>query len=84
MIFFVFEAHRALDLGRGVDELAQWITGQRVIVAAAVYIVEAAGLGEVLLGVDAVEQEAFDLVGGIQGITVCLELLARVLLQDAA
>ena len=42
VIFFVLEAHGALDFGRGVDEVAQRVAGQRVIVAAGVHIFELA------------------------------------------
>ena len=43
VVLFVLEAHRALHFGGGVDEGAQRIAGQRVIVAAGVDVFELAG-----------------------------------------
>ena len=77
MVLLVLEAQRALHLGRGVDEGAQRIAGQRVIVAAGVHIVEALLLGKVLLRIHALEQEALNLVRGIQRVTVLGELFRR-------
>ena len=53
MVLLVLEAHRALHFGGRVDELAQRIAGQRVIVAAGVHVFELAGLVIMPLGVDA-------------------------------
>jgi hypothetical protein len=46
VIFLVLEAHRPLHLGGGVDELAQWIERQRVVVPAGVDELELACLVE--------------------------------------
>ena len=43
MVLFVLEAHGALHFGGSVDERAQRIAGQRVIVATGVDILELAG-----------------------------------------
>ena len=59
------EAHRALRLGRGVDEAAQRVARQRVVVAAGRDELELARLVVVALGVAALEQEALDLVGRV-------------------
>ena len=41
MIFFVLESHRALDVRRAIDERAQRIARERVIVSARVHVIEA-------------------------------------------
>ena len=46
VILLVLESHRALHFGRGIDEGAQRIAGQRVIVAAGVHVLELAGFGD--------------------------------------
>ena len=84
MVLLVLEAQRALHLGRRVDERAQRVAGQRVIVAAGVHVVEALLLEEVLLRIHALEQEALDLVRGVQRVAVLRELLLGKLLQHAA
>ena len=84
VVLLVLEAHRALHLGGDVDELAQRIAGQRVVVAALVDVLELAGLVVLALGVDAVEEEAFDLVGGVEGVAVLRELLVGEGLEQAA
>ena len=77
MVLLVLEAHRALHFGGGVDERAQRIAGQRVVVAAGVDVFELAGLVVAPLGVRALEQEAFDLVGGVQRVAFVLVQLCR-------
>ena len=42
VVLFVLEAHGALHFGGGVDERAQRIAGQRVVVAAGVHVLELA------------------------------------------
>ena len=84
MVLLVLEAHRALHFRCGVDERAQLIARQRVIVAAGVDVLELAGFGIVPLGVHALEEEAFDFVGGVQGVIVLLVLILGELLQYAA
>ena len=84
MVLFVLEAHRALYLCGGVDELAERVAGQRMIVAAVIDILEAAGLVEVALSIDAVEEEAFDLVGRVQGVAAGVVHLLGEALQHAA
>ncbi len=54
---------------------AQRIAGQRVIVAAGVHVFELAGLVVVPLGVYALEEEAFNLVGRVQRVAFVLEQL---------
>ena len=84
VILLVLEAHRALHFGGRVDELAQRIARQRMIVAARVDVLELAGLVIAALGVRALEEEAFDFVGGVQRVAILRELIVRVTLQDAA
>ncbi len=55
-----------------------------MVVAAGVDVVEAADGGEAALGIDAGEEEAFDFVGGVQGVAAFLELLFREGLEEAA
>ena len=51
VILLVLEAHGALHFSRGVDELAQRVERQHVVVAAGVDELELAGLVVALLGV---------------------------------
>jgi len=55
-----------LHFGRGVNELAQRIERQNVIVAASIDEIESTLLVEMLLRVFAGEQKALNLVGCIQ------------------
>jgi hypothetical protein len=73
VVLLVLEAHRALHLGRGVDEEAQRVARQRVVVAAGRDELELAGLVVAALGVAALEQEALDLVGRVEQVAVLLE-----------
>jgi len=52
VILLVLEAHRALHLGHGVNELAQRVAGERVVVAVGVDELELAGLVILALGVN--------------------------------
>jgi hypothetical protein len=70
VILFVLEAHRALHFSSGIDELAQRIERQRVIVAAGVDEIEAARLVELALGIRTGKEEAFNLVGGIERVAL--------------
>ncbi len=62
VVLLVGEAEGALHLRAVVDELAQRVAGQRVVVAAGRDELEAARLGVAALGVASLEQEALDLV----------------------
>src|SRR5262249_39039326 len=84
MVLFVLKAHRALDFGGGVDEDAQRVSGQRVIIAAGVDVLEPAGFVIASLGVGSLEEEAFDLVGRIGGIALLLMQAIGELLENAA
>ena len=75
MVLLVLETHGALHLGRGVDELAQRVQRQRVIVAAGGDELELASQVVCALGVLAREEEALDLAGRVEGVAVLLELL---------
>ena len=78
MVLLVLEAHGALHFGAAVDEQAQRIAGQRVVVAAGVDVLELAGLVIVPLGVRALEEEAFDFVGRVQRVAVLFVQALRV------
>ena len=84
VVLLVLEAHGALHFGGCVDELAQRIERQRVIVAAGVDELEFARLVVMLLGVVAGEEEAFNLIGGVQRVALFLVQLVGVGLQHAA
>ena len=73
VILLVLEAHGALHFGGAVDERAQGVAGQRVVVAAGVHVVELAGLVVVALGVGTLEEEALDLVGGVEGVALLVD-----------
>jgi hypothetical protein len=70
MVFYILEAHRALDFGDRVDECAQRIAGQRMIVAAGADVIEFVRLVEPLFGIDALEYEALDFVCRIERVAV--------------
>src|SRR5581483_1633592 len=84
MVFLVLEAHRALHLGRGINESTQRISGQRVIVPASVDVFEAVGFMEAPFGVSPLEQKSFDLVGRIECKTVAFVLLVGKLFEHAS
>ena len=72
VVFLVLEAHGALHFSRRVDERAQRIAGQRMIVAAGIDIFELAGFVIMALGVGAFEEESFDFVGGVERVALLL------------
>jgi len=84
VVFLVLEPERALDLGGGINEGAQRVAGERVVVAAGIDVVEPPGLGEVTLGVFARKEEAFDFVGGVKGVALFLVELVGIFLEHAA
>ena len=84
MVLFILEAHGALHFGGGVDESAQRIAGQRVVIAAGIDVFELAGFVIVALGVGALEEEAFDFVGGVERVAFFFVKLLGVAFQNAA
>jgi len=84
VVLFVLETHGALNFRRRVDELPQRVARQRVVVAAGVDVLELACLVIAPLGVGALEQKAFNLVGGVQRVAALIELRLREALQDPA
>src|ERR1019366_6506283 len=84
MVLLVLESHGALHFGGGVDESAQRIAGQRVIVAAGVDVIKLLGFMIMALGLDAVEEKAFNLVGGVEGVALALQELVGIGLEHAA
>src|SRR2546423_11352194 len=66
MVFLILEAHGALHFRCGVNESAQRVSRQRVIVAACVYVLEFAGFMITALGVCAFEEETLNLIGGVK------------------
>ena len=65
VVLLVCEAHGALHFGGGVDEQAQRIARQRVVVAAGADEVEGAGLDEGCSASSTLEEDALDLVGDV-------------------
>src|SRR5262249_42285082 len=84
MILLIFEPHRALHFRRAIDKLAQRVARQRMIIAAGVDVFELALLGVMALCVDAVKQETFDFVGGVQRKLLFFVDALRVGLQHGA
>ena len=84
MIFFVLKSHGSLHLGNRVNKRAQGVAGQRVIVAAGIYVFELAGFVVAPLGIGALKEEAFNFVGGVQRVTVFLVQAVGIPLEDAA
>ena len=81
MVLLVLEAHGALHFSRGVDELAQRIERQRMIVAAGGDEIEFAGLVVRLLRIFAGEEEALDFSGRIERVLLFGMELVGVVLQ---
>src|SRR5438128_1128517 len=84
MVLLVLEAHGALHFRRSVNELAQRIERQHMIVAAGIDELKLARLVEAPLRIAAREQEALNLVGRIQRVAALLVELVRIALQHAA
>src|SRR5579883_694725 len=84
MILLVLKAHRALDLGDGIDEIAQRIARKRVIVAAGIDVFELAGFVVAPLRVETLEEKALDLVGGVERVAFLGIVIVRELLERAA
>src|SRR5664279_1747474 len=83
MVLLVLEAHGPLHFGRRIDERAQRITRQRVIVAARVNVFEFSSLVVMSLCVFAGEKESLDFVGGVQGVAFLLVQVRSKRLQHA-
>src|SRR5579872_6979693 len=84
MVLFVLEAHGALHFGRGVDESAECIPGEGMVVTAGVDVLELAGFVIVTLSVRSFEEESFNFVGRVEGVLFLLEEFVGVSLQNAA
>jgi hypothetical protein len=65
VVFLILEAHRALHFRRGVDERAERVARQRVIVAARVDVFELACIVKTPLGLGSVEEEALDFISSV-------------------
>src|SRR5260221_9233024 len=83
MVFLILKAHGALYFRRGIDEGAQWVARQRMVIAAGVHIVELAGFVVATLGVCALEEEAFNLIGGVERVAFLLVHVVGKLLEQA-
>src|ERR1051326_2151349 len=83
MVFLILEAHGALHFSRGVNERAQRITGQRMVIAAGIYVIEPAGFVIAPFGVRALKEETFNLIGGVECIALFLVHFRRKDLQVA-
>src|SRR5262245_39713772 len=84
MIFLVCESHGPEGLGGVVNELAQRITGERMIIADGVDVLELAVLVIAPLSVGSAEVEPFNFVGSVKSISVFLVQTVRIAFQDAA
>src|ERR1700722_7635848 len=84
MVLFIFEPHRALHLGGGVDEGAQRISGKGMVVTAGIDILELARVVEASFGVDTFKEETFNFVSGIQRVAILLVLFGGKGLKHAA
>ncbi len=75
MVFLILESHRALHFRCSVNEHAQRIARQRVIIPARVDVLELAGFVIGALGIRSLKQKAFNLIR-------CIERVAFFLVQD--
>src|SRR6476659_5151258 len=81
MVLLVLKSHGALHFGGCVDERAQKIAGQRMVVAAGVDVLELAGLVVMALSVGSLEQETLDFISGVQGVALFVVKPGRETLQ---
>ena len=84
VVLLVLEAHGALHFGRGVDELAQRIERQRVIVAASGDEIEFTGFVICLFSILAGEEETFDFGRGVERVLLFSVEFIGVILQHSA
>ena len=77
MVLLVLEAHRALHFCRRIDERAEGIAGQRMVVATGIHIFEFAGLIVTPLGIRPLKQESLNFVGRVQCVLLFLVELFR-------
>jgi len=72
VVFFILKAHSTLDFGGGVDESAERVAGERVVVATCVDVLEFSVFVVVALGVSSLEKKAFNFVGGVERVAFFL------------
>src|SRR5580658_4518214 len=84
MVLLVLKAHRALHFGNRIDEVAQRVAGQGVIVAAGVDVLERAGLVVAPFGIEAFKEEALDLAGRVERVAFLRITFVGELLERAA
>src|SRR5271170_5388519 len=84
VILFVLKTHGALDFGRTVNESAQGIARKRMVIASSVHVFKFLSLVIVTLRVRALEEETFNFVGRVKGVTLFLVEVFGVSLQDTA
>jgi len=72
VVLFVLEAHGALHFRSVLNECAQGISRQRVVVTARDHILELLVLVVLALGVRALKEEALDFVGGVERVLFLL------------
>ena len=84
VIFLVLEAHSALHFSRRVDERAQRVAGQGMIVAAGIDVLEFGGFVIMTLGVGSFEEESFNFVGRVQRVFLLFVQIVGVGFQHAA
>ena len=84
MILLILETHGALYFRSGVDEAAQRIARQRVVIATGIHVLEGSSLMVAALGIRSFKQEAFDLVSGIKCVAFVGINLSGELFQNAA
>ena len=84
VILLVLKPHRALHFGDHVDEVAQRVAGQRIIVPAGIDVFERVRFVIAALGVEPLKEKAFDLVGGVERVAVLVEAFVGELLEAAA
>src|SRR4030081_1676080 len=84
MVLFVLEAHRTLYLRGRIDEGAQRIAGQRMVVSAGIHVLKFPRFVVAPLRVRSLKQESFNLVRGIQGVFLILVHLTSKTLKPTA
>src|SRR6267154_1159765 len=84
MVFFVLEAHRTLHFSSRIDEGAQRIAGQGMVISARIHVFKFSSFVVTPLGVRSLKQKSFDLVRSIQRVLLALVHLTGKTLKPPA
>src|SRR5579885_1790487 len=84
MIFLILKSHGSLHFSGSIDELPQWISGKRMIVAAGIDVFKLACLVITPFRIRALKEKAFNFIGSIQRVSMLLVHFICEGMQNAA